>query len=92
MPANRHSVEQAKWGKKAYRQKKADDRASDLAECYTAKELAVKLIAAEGEVMYRRRRAMIAEDALHSIARGHWTAEGARTEAERAIEGLRNAR
>lgn len=57
----------------------------DLANSFTARELAAKLVAAENAAHHARRRLRIVWDALASIARGEWTAEGAVQTAKAAI-------
>jgi hypothetical protein len=60
-------------------------RADELAARYTAAELAAMLAASEGLVHDYRGRLTRARRALHGIARGEWTAAGARNAAHEAL-------
>jgi hypothetical protein len=65
--------------------------AETLASEYTARELAQRASAAEARVEETVRRSRIAFDALRSIARHEWTAEGAAQRARDAIEEAKRA-
>ena len=62
-------------------------QARSLAAQFTAFQLAEKLIAKTTHAKTYHARAQRAEAALQSIARGQWTADGARQVARRALDG-----
>lgn len=66
-------------------------RIDDLAQRFTASELAAKLNGLRAGFFVKSRQADIAYRALGSIARGMWTEDGARIEAQRAYDAMLDA-
>ena len=63
--------------------------ASELADTFTARELAEKLESAEHRATRAQRKLEVGFTALREIAAGHWSTDGCRTRTRKAMEEMR---